>query len=81
MENVLGSNNGAALFPPRLSSYSCIQMNGQEVFRFAVRCVPQSIEASLEKAGLTSSSIDWLLLHQVYVYPQINPNNFGTHPE
>ncbi|XXG77837.1 hypothetical protein AAC387_Pa08g1910 [Persea americana] len=63
-EHVLGSNNGAAGFPPRLSSYSCIQMNGQEVFRFAVRCVPQSIEASLEKAGLTSSSIDWLLLHQ-----------------
>ena len=41
-------------------------MNGQEVFRFAVRCVPQSIESALEKAGLTASSVDWLLLHQVY---------------
>ncbi|XP_021660776.2 beta-ketoacyl-[acyl-carrier-protein] synthase III A, chloroplastic isoform X2 [Hevea brasiliensis] len=48
----------------RRSSYSCIQMNGKEVFRFAVRCVPQSIESALEKAGLTVSSIDWLLLHQ-----------------
>ena len=41
-------------------------MNGQEVFRFAVRCVPQSIESALEKAGLNAASIDWLLLHQVY---------------
>ncbi|XP_047338857.1 3-oxoacyl-[acyl-carrier-protein] synthase 3 A, chloroplastic-like [Impatiens glandulifera] len=58
-------DNGSALnFPPRQSSYSCIQMNGKEVFRFAVRCVPQSIEAALGKAGLTSSNIDWLLLHQ-----------------
>ncbi|XP_077235901.1 beta-ketoacyl-[acyl-carrier-protein] synthase III A, chloroplastic-like isoform X2 [Tasmannia lanceolata] len=62
-ENIL-SSNGSALFPPKPSSYSRIQMNGSEVFRFAVRCVPQSIETSLEKAGLTSSDIDWLLLHQ-----------------
>ncbi|GFZ01186.1 3-ketoacyl-acyl carrier protein synthase III [Actinidia rufa] len=48
----------------RRSSYSCIQMNGKEVFRFAVRCVPQSIESALKRAGLTGSSIDWLLLHQ-----------------
>ncbi|KAM7491250.1 hypothetical protein LguiA_034171 [Lonicera macranthoides] len=58
-------SNGSVLgFPPKSSSYSCIQMNGNEVFRFAVRVVPQTIESSLQKAGLTSSSIDWLLLHQ-----------------
>ncbi|KAJ0988322.1 hypothetical protein J5N97_006678 [Dioscorea zingiberensis] len=56
--------NGAPLFPPRNSSYSCIQMNGKEVFRFAVRCVPQAIEAALEEAGIASSRVDWLLLHQ-----------------
>ncbi|KAG1342481.1 3-oxoacyl-[acyl-carrier-protein] synthase III, chloroplastic [Cocos nucifera] len=61
---LISNNNGAPLFPPKRSSFSCIQMNGKEVFRFAVRCVPQSIEAALEEAGLTSSSIDWLLLHQ-----------------
>ncbi|XAR70433.1 Beta-ketoacyl-[acyl-carrier-protein] synthase III [Bertholletia excelsa] len=60
----LGSNGSVLDFPPSRSSYSCIQMNGQEVFRFACRCVPQSIESALEKAGLTGSSIDWLLLHQ-----------------
>ncbi|KAG0476213.1 hypothetical protein HPP92_013054 [Vanilla planifolia] len=58
------NTNGAAVFPPRKASYSCLQMNGKEVFRFAVRCVPQSIENALKESGLTSSSIDWLLLHQ-----------------
>ncbi|KAJ0857310.1 putative beta-ketoacyl-[acyl-carrier-protein] synthase III [Helianthus annuus] len=33
--------------------------------RFAVSVVPQTIEASLAKAGLDRSDIDWLLLHQV----------------
>ncbi|KAI4331780.1 hypothetical protein L6164_016735 [Bauhinia variegata] len=63
-DNVLGTNGSVLDFPPRRSSYSCIQMNGKEVFRFAVRCVPQTIESALEKAGLPASSIDWLLLHQ-----------------
>ncbi|KAB2001888.1 hypothetical protein ES319_D11G027000v1 [Gossypium barbadense] len=59
------NENGSVLeFPPNRPSYACIQMNGKEVFRFAVRCVPQSIESALEKAGLTASNIDWLLLHQ-----------------
>ncbi|KAG4922234.1 hypothetical protein AAZX31_18G192500 [Glycine max] len=62
--NALDSNGSVFGFPPKQSSYSCIQMNGKEVFRFAVRCVPQSIESALEKAGLPASSIDWLLLHQ-----------------
>ncbi|XP_073525660.1 uncharacterized protein [Phyllobates terribilis] len=51
-------------FPPPHPTFSTIQMNGKEVFRFAVRCVPQSLEAALKKAGLTGSTIDWLLLHQ-----------------
>ncbi|KNA16669.1 hypothetical protein SOVF_087070 [Spinacia oleracea] len=60
----IGNNGAVTGFPPKRPSYSCINMNGKEVFRFAVRCVPQSIEAALQKAGLTSSNIDWLLLHQ-----------------
>ena len=64
-DDELGSNGSVLGFPPRQASYSCLQMNGKEVFRFAVRVVPQSIEYSLAKAGLPASSIDWLLLHQV----------------
>lgn len=40
-------------------------MNGKEVFRFAVKCVPQVVEGALEEAGLTGANLDWLLLHQV----------------
>ncbi|KAJ8537048.1 hypothetical protein K7X08_035449 [Anisodus acutangulus] len=63
-DHALGTNGSVIDFPPKGSSYSCIQMNGKEVFRFAVRVVPQSIEAALENAGLPRSKIDWLLLHQ-----------------
>ncbi|CAK9197596.1 unnamed protein product [Sphagnum troendelagicum] len=50
-------------FPAR-ASYACLQMNGKEVFRFAVRAVPQVIEAALQEAGLRGTDSDWLLLHQ-----------------
>lgn len=59
-----GTNGSIPGFPPKASSYSCVQMNGKEVFRFACRVVPQSIELALQNAGLTRSNIDWLLLHQ-----------------
>lgn len=41
-----------------------ITMNGKEVYRFAVKRVPEVIEKSLFHAGLTPADIDWLLLHQ-----------------
>uniref|UniRef100_A0A3N7ENS4 Beta-ketoacyl-[acyl-carrier-protein] synthase III C-terminal domain-containing protein n=1 Tax=Populus trichocarpa TaxID=3694 RepID=A0A3N7ENS4_POPTR len=65
VDHALGFNGSVLDFPPkRHAIISCLQMNGKEVFRFAVRCVPQSIECALEKAGLTGSSIDWPLIHQ-----------------
>ncbi|XP_031107640.1 3-oxoacyl-[acyl-carrier-protein] synthase III, chloroplastic-like [Ipomoea triloba] len=45
-------------------SYSRLQMNGKEVFKFAVGIVPRSIKAALGKTALALSDIDWLLLHQ-----------------
>ena len=41
-----------------------ITMNGQEVYRFAVRCVPDVIEKALHRANLATSDLDWLILHQ-----------------
>jgi 3-oxoacyl-[acyl-carrier-protein] synthase III len=41
-----------------------ITMNGQEVYRFAVRRVPEVIEKALFRADLTVEDVDWLLLHQ-----------------
>lgn len=58
-----GDSNGATFLPSRASS-ACLQMNGKEVFRFAVRCVPPAIAAALKEAGLSAHNIDWLLLHQ-----------------
>lgn len=41
-----------------------ITMNGQEVYRFAVKRVPEVIEKALYRSNLTTDQIDWLLLHQ-----------------
>lgn len=41
-----------------------ITMNGQEVYRFAVKRVPEVIEKALHRSNLTIDQIDWLLLHQ-----------------
>jgi 3-oxoacyl-[acyl-carrier-protein] synthase-3 len=45
-------------------SYQPITMNGQEVYRFAVKRVPEVLEKVLYRAGLTADQVDWLLLHQ-----------------
>lgn len=44
--------------------YQFVTMNGQEVYRFAVKRVPEVIEKALYRASLTIEQVDWLLLHQ-----------------
>ncbi len=39
-------------------------MNGQEVYKFAVKTVPKAILEAVEKAGLTIEDIDLFVLHQ-----------------
>ena len=41
-----------------------LQMDGREVFAFAVRQVPLNVEAALEKAGLGVADVDLFVLHQ-----------------
>ena len=41
-----------------------MQMDGQAVFKFAVRQVPAVIREVLEKNELTLDDIDWIILHQ-----------------
>lgn len=43
---------------------SFIGMDGQAVFRFAVKRVPEAVEELLNKAELTMDDIDYLVLHQ-----------------
>ena len=44
--------------------FSPIQMNGQEVYKFAVKEVPIILEKLLKKMKYNSDQVDWLLLHQ-----------------
>lgn len=46
------------------STYQPIDMNGKEVYRFAVQRVPEVIDKALHRANLSTDSVDWLLLHQ-----------------
>lgn len=41
-----------------------IQMNGREVFKFAVRQMPESAENVVRKAGLDKADVDYLIPHQ-----------------
>ncbi len=43
---------------------SYMQMDGQSVFKFAVKKVPEVIEELLEKAGIGIEEIDYFILHQ-----------------
>ncbi|WP_370455643.1 beta-ketoacyl-ACP synthase III [Synechococcus sp. RSCCF101] len=44
--------------------FSPIHMNGQEVYKFAVRDVPALLRELLEETGTDAASVDWLVLHQ-----------------
>ena len=48
----------------RTGEFSNISMNGQEVYKFAVREVPTIISDLLQKTDFESADIDWLILHQ-----------------
>lgn len=41
-----------------------IKMNGKEVYKFAVKIVPQYIEKCLEMAGMKAEDVDYLIPHQ-----------------
>ncbi|MFM7675078.1 MAG: beta-ketoacyl-ACP synthase III [Synechococcus sp.] len=44
--------------------FAPIHMNGQEVYKFAVREVPAVLAEVLEGCGVEAGQLDWLLLHQ-----------------
>lgn len=46
------------------NALSYVVMNGQEVYKFAVKTVPKAIEEAVEKAKLSVEDIDFFLLHQ-----------------
>ncbi len=51
-------------FVPEQKPTDWLFMDGGEVFKFAVRKIPEAIRGALDDAGLTVDDIDWFLLHQ-----------------
>jgi len=41
-----------------------IKMNGKEVYKFAVKIVPEYIDKCLEKAGMSAEDVDYFIPHQ-----------------
>ena len=48
----------------QVGGFATLRMNGQEVYKFAVREVPAVLKELLESTGTTSAELNWLLLHQ-----------------
>lgn len=44
-----------------------LRMQGKEVFRHAVEKLAETAHAALEKAGLTSDDVDWIVPHQANI--------------
>ncbi len=45
----------------------CLRMEGPELFKLAVRGIPEVSEKVIAKAGLTNSDIDWVIMHQANI--------------
>lgn len=76
-EFVLGADSagGPALFKGCIADHlpdgtpmgPMAEMNGREVFKFAVRVLGDSGNAVLKKTGLSSAEVDWVIPHQANV--------------
>jgi 3-oxoacyl-[acyl-carrier-protein] synthase-3 len=50
--------------PPTHTARHFLQMDGRDIFKFAVNAVKESIPRILEMAGMTREDIDYLIIHQ-----------------
>ncbi len=48
----------------QIGGFAPLRMNGQEVYKFAVREVPAVLKELLESTGTDPGALNWLLLHQ-----------------
>nr|QUE29503.1 FabH [Erythrotrichia foliiformis] len=59
--DIKSANNKLNLYS---RNYKFIEMNGREVYKFAVSKLPSAIKNCLSEAEITIEDVDWLLLHQ-----------------
>lgn len=57
----------SAFFSEKKIERPYIQMDGQEVYKFATKQVPACIQQALEKVKMSVNDVDWFLLHQANV--------------
>lgn len=67
-----GRHHGLLAVPGQVSSGQAIgdpflRMDGQVVFKFAVRVLAEVGAEALEKAGMTADQLDWLIPHQANI--------------
>ena len=55
---------GKSYNPSRNGDELYIKMQGHEIYKYAVRTVPQVVKQSLDKAGLTLADVKKVLMHQ-----------------
>ena len=48
----------------REAGFSYVSMNGQEVYKFAVKTVPEAVKEAAGKAGFALDEVDYFILHQ-----------------
>ncbi|MDE7183867.1 MAG: ketoacyl-ACP synthase III [Lachnospiraceae bacterium] len=56
-----------AFFTQENTGSPYIEMDGQEVYKFATKQVPACIQQAIDKAGMTVDDVDWFILHQANV--------------
>lgn len=57
----------SAFFSEKNTAHPYIQMDGQEVYKFATKQVPACIQQALEKVKMSVDDVDWFLLHQANI--------------
>ncbi len=58
------NTNGNSPFSANTFKSQTLKMNGKEVFKFAVNCILQEVEAVISMAGLDKNDINVVVLHQ-----------------
>lgn len=61
------SRNTVNLFTEEEQVQDYLHMDGQEVYKFAVRQCPKCLMEAMDKAGLTQEDIDYFVLHQANI--------------
>ncbi len=58
-----GSGLSSELMGVALTGGGCLVQNGREVYKWAVRTVPEQLKVLLERAGWEAADVDWFVPH------------------